>query len=708
MPTKYPKVPLVKPTPKISLRTVLIVPFVLQIFAAVGLVGWLSFRNGQTVVNDLATQLRAEISERIRQHLQTYTATPPLINEINATALKQSLLNIQNPNSMATYFWQQGKVFQGLGTIAFASESGDFVGANKTEGYVTFANESTDRAIVRYAADEPGNYSQLIRSRPNYDPRKRSWYKMAQKVGHPTWTPIEPSFSSRRLDATAVYPFYNETGTLQGVFMAEHSLSQIGNFLRRLKIGKSGQTFIVERSGLLVASSTQQEPFLIKGQEIERIQAEKSNDVLVQSTAQHLAERFGTLSQIHSPIQLDFLLNGERQFLQIVPFSDPQGLDWLIVVIVPEADFMEQINANTRTTILLCIVALVVAIIFGIFTTRGITQPIQRLRAASTAIAAGELDQKVEIKSINELGALAQSFNQMAQQLRESFTALEKANAELEISVDRRTAELKAANQEILQLNQRLKTENIRMSAELEVTRQLQIMILPKEEELQQIPELDMAGFMEPAQEIGGDYYDIIRQNDRIKISIGDVTGHGLESGVLMIMVQTALRTLLAHNETDPVKLLTTLNHTIYENVQRMNSDKTLSLSLLDYFQGTLSLSGQHEEIIVLRSGGEVERIDTIDLGFPIGLKANILEDVGVVSVPLNAGDVVVLYTDGITEAENMNRRQYGLERLIEVIKLNWQRSADDIRQAVIHDLREHIGAQKVYDDITLVVFKRK
>lgn len=139
-----------------------------------------------------------------------------------------------------------------------------------------------------------------------------------------------------------------------------------------------------------------------------------------------------------------------------------------------------------------------------------------------------------------------------------------------------------------------------------------------------------------------------------------------------------------------------------------MNCDKNLTFALLDYQGGTLPLSGQHEQIIVLRSGGLVELIDTIDLGFPLGIVSDIADFVAYADIQLKTGDVVVLYTDGITEAEDMNGLQYGLERLWEVTNRNRQRSAAEIRQAAIADLRQHIGEQTVYDDITLLVFKQK
>jgi serine phosphatase RsbU (regulator of sigma subunit) len=173
-------------------------------------------------------------------------------------------------------------------------------------------------------------------------------------------------------------------------------------------------------------------------------------------------------------------------------------------------------------------------------------------------------------------------------------------------------------------------------------------------------------------------------------------------------MTQTAVRTLQESNQTDPVQFLDILNRTIYSNVQRINPDKNLTLCLLDYDRGTLSLSGQHEEVIVVRAGGKVERIDTMNLGFPIGLDEEISDFIGIEQVQLNPDDVVVLYTDGITEAKDINRQQYGIERLCEVSSHNFSLSAEEIRQAVIEDVRRHIGSQKVFDDITLVVLKQK
>jgi CheY-like chemotaxis protein len=128
------------------------------------------------------------------------------------------------------------------------------------------------------------------------------------------------------------------------------------------------------------------------------------------------------------------------------------------------------------------------------------------------------------------------------------------------------------ANAEIQALNQRLKAENLRMETELDIARQLQQMLLPTTAEIQQIEGVDIAGFMQPAEEVGGDYFDVLNHNGDVKIGIGDITGHGLESGVLALMLQTAIRTLLINEERNPARLMDIVNG-IHYPTSSANSD---------------------------------------------------------------------------------------------------------------------------------------
>lgn len=305
----------------------------------------------------------------------------------------------------------------------------------------------------------------------------------------------------------------------------------------------------------------------------------------------------------------------------------------------------------------------------------------------------------LEMKAVNE-GRVYETL------LREVSNALE--GTLLVQRVQKNAYELSVANEEIRSLNDELKVENVRLGAELHVVRRLQQMILPTPTELQQVEGLEIVGYMQPADEVGGDYYDVLHDNGLLHIGIGDVTGHGLESGVLMLMTQASIRTLIEHGEHDPVKFVNTLNRLIYKNAQRMGTGKNLTFALVQYQGGQFNLVGQHEDVLVVRQGGQIERIDTTDLGFHVGLVDDISAWVKRATIVLQPGESMVLYTDGITEAINSNKQLYGIERLCEVLRQHWERSVEEIKQAVIDDLLRHIGTQKIFDDVTLIVIKQK
>ena len=279
---------------------------------------------------------------------------------------------------------------------------------------------------------------------------------------------------------------------------------------------------------------------------------------------------------------------------------------------------------------------------------------------------------------------------------------LEDSNTTLEKRVEKRTSEL-------LQTRE----ENTRMSTELEIGQELQTVILPREEELSEIEGLDIAGYMEAADEIGGDYYEVLQHDNGAIIGIGDVTGHGLESGIVMLMTQSIVRSQTYQENQSISSILKLANKTIHDNVSRMQSDKILTLLLLDYKRNngntaTITYSGQHETILIVRSNGELEEIDTDEAGFPIGLVTEADDYFKEETVGLQKGDTVVLYTDGITEAENSEKQLYGIERFRDVLSSHYEKSANDLKDCIIEDVKAYIGDHKVHDDITLVVLKQQ
>lgn len=696
---------------KIRLKTALVFPFILQITIAVGLVGYFSFRNGQQTVENLAQQLIQSVSVRIENHVLEYFNKSFQILRVTEDNVQAGNLDLNDFEGLRRYFWNVVTEGDLESYILYGNEQGEFIGVEHLEnGEIQLKIRTIETEPLRdiYRLDAQGNRDEFLKQ-AEYDPRKRPWYQVAKRAQKPTWSSIYPFFSRKNTDTafgiSAVLPVFEDDTNFRGVLCINITLLRITEFLKNLYISPHGQSFIIERSGDLVVSSKIEKPFKIQSQgedtKVERFSANQSEDITIRNTAQAFLKKFGSFVAIQNSEQVKFQQNGEWYYAQILPIQDQKGLDWLVVVVVPESDFMTEIQRNTTMTIGLCLIALGVATAMGILTASWITKPIFRLNEASHKLAEGELDQQVKVGGIKELEILANSFNGMARTLKESFDTLEE-------KVRERTGQLAEANQEIGNLNTRLKAENLRMGAELDILREMQQLILPKPQELAEIKDLDIVGYMKPATEVGGDYYDILFTNGIVTIGIGDVTGHGLESGILMVMIQAAVRTLKEVEEHDPIKFLNTLNRMIYYNLQRMNSDKNLTLAILTYSEGLLSISGQHEEILVIRQGGQVERIDTMDLGFPIGLDENISEFINNTLIELYHGDGVVLYTDGITEAQNMQKKFYGMDKLCQIISKNWHGEAELIKNAVVDDLNLFMGEQKQFDDITLLVIKKK
>ena len=442
---------LAKTPKKAQLRLLIVVPFVVQIFIAVGLTSYLSIRNGQQAINDVASELRSEISDRIQLRLQTYLEVPQQVNQFNAEAIEMGLVDLAQFSTLDRYLWKQIHQFNTLTSINLTSENEGYIGIIRREdNSITIG--ITDKTTGRHqswATDNQGNRTKILRINPNNAFRQQARYQEALKAGKPTWTKIDLTANPAYLRVWATQPIYNAQGQLLAVTSSSLSLSQISNFLRGLKIGHTGQTFIMERNGFLVATSALEKPFRInyKTGKPERLKATDSNNALTRATANHLVAVFGDLNKIDQSQPLEFRLNGKRQFVQVMPFRDEYGLNWLVVVVVPEADFMAQINANTRTTLLVCLLALMLAILVGMITSRWITEPIIRLSEASMAIASGKLDQNVEVEGVRELRVLATSFNKMVAQLRESFKALKQSNEELETRVEQRTAALRLSEE---------------------------------------------------------------------------------------------------------------------------------------------------------------------------------------------------------------------------------------------------------------------
>ena len=421
---------------KIPLTYILVIPFLLQLLIVVGLIGWLSFHNGQKAINNLASKFRQEVAARINEKVDQYLQTPHLINQLSANALKEDNLSIF-PIQGQKFFWQQMNLFKSVQWIYCGSaQKGEFLGVTRLERndalWLAFSNQSTDFLRYQYALDSQSNITNSRQGSKKYDSRNRPWYKVAIKAGQAKWSNIYKGFSSKSPLISAVLPVYDRQNNLKAVCSIDIYLSEeLSEFLKNIEMGQTGQAFILDTKGILLASSIAE----IESEDKDRLGFQKavdSNNKLIKLTAQYLTEKYKNFSQIDKIEQLNFLENGEQIFMQVSPYKDEYGLNWLTIVVIPEKEFMTDLNENTKSTIQLCILALAIAVGLGLLMVQWITKPIKKLSIAARAIYDGELNQNVSIKGVRELVILAESFNKMTKELAESFKNLESKNQELQ------------------------------------------------------------------------------------------------------------------------------------------------------------------------------------------------------------------------------------------------------------------------------------
>jgi serine phosphatase RsbU (regulator of sigma subunit) len=262
---------------------------------------------------------------------------------------------------------------------------------------------------------------------------------------------------------------------------------------------------------------------------------------------------------------------------------------------------------------------------------------------------------------------------------------------------------LQQANTDLIQTRDKL-------WGEMELAKKIQTVLLPKRPT---IPGYEISARMMPADEVGGDYYDIINVGNRDWVVIGDVSGHGIPSGLVMMMVQTSIQLVLNQfPDISPPGLLTNVNNVISDNIRKLGEKKYMTITVMAcHSDGNFSFSGLHQDIMVYRyETNSIELVET--QGMWLGIEENIRPMLEIDTVRLHSGDMMLLYTDGITEAwkkdkkGDLDKRKlelFGDERLQKIFKSCGKRTTDDVISNIVRELEGyHRG-----DDVTMVVLKR-
>ena len=281
-----------------------------------------------------------------------------------------------------------------------------------------------------------------------------------------------------------------------------------------------------------------------------------------------------------------------------------------------------------------------------------------------------------------------------------------------ELTERSRTAAARRSSNELALENTRLVTQiatevahRVERNRELDSAREVQQRLFPQA--YPPIAGLDYAGACRPAQGVGGDYYDFIRlSGTELGLAIGDVSGKGISAALLMATLRAYLHAQTTHRVTDLADMMVNLNRLVYES-SAANRYATFFYAQYDSTTRRLEyVNAGHNPPLIFRTDGDRCDVLRLDVGGPvIGLMPEYFPGCSYIaqSVTLEAGDVLVLFTDGVSEAMNAAGEEWGDERLSQVIETNRALSARQLIDRIMRTSDEFVGGADQYDDMTLI-----
>ncbi len=358
----------------------------------------------------------------------------------------------------------------------------------------------------------------------------------------------------------------------------------------------------------------------------------------------------------------------------IYPFRDPNNplRSFSVKYNVSYGALTDRIRETRNNMVVLALFGIVIALFIGDIIAGKITSPIKTLTEGAVKIGAGDLTTRIAVKSKSEIGKLANTFNQMAQDLEKSTQDL---------------------------------VEKEKMTRELELAGEIQKELLPTD--LPKISNLDIAASLVSATEVGGDCYDFLPfDEDNMIFYIGDVTGHGVPAGLVSAINNAIVPAFMEQYKTTQ-ELIVHLNH-LLEQKTRPNVFMTMVMAHWNISTAKLGFTQAGHDPIFHYSASNKQVNEMSHGGMALGMTSDISAIVTTEYIDMQPGDVAVLYTDGIPEAWKSDTENYGMDRFKQSIAKNsLLPTAQEIHDGLIKDVRDFMGDYPQADDITLIVVRR-
>jgi sigma-B regulation protein RsbU (phosphoserine phosphatase) len=493
------------------------------------------------------------------------------------------------------------------------------------------------------------------------------WYQIPKELDRPIWT--EPYYdvgAGEIVMATYSVPFYKTVSgarELMGIVTADISLSWLQQMVASIKIAQTGYGFLITKNGTFV---THPDSRIIMNETIFSV-AEARDDTRLRELGRKMIKGQSGFVPFKS------LITGEKCWMAYAPLSSS---GWSLGVLFPQDELMADISRLNRTVLSLSLAGFLVILAVIVLIARSITKPLRLLSRATEDIGSGNLDVEIPpIKSRDEVGKLADSFNYMKSSLKKYIEEL---------------TEITAAKE--------------RIESELKIAHDIQAGILHKI--FPAFPdrhEFDIYAAVEPAREVGGDLYDFFFiDDDHLCFTVGDVSGKGVPAALFMAIIMTLIKTKAAEG----LKADTILN----KLNEALSSDNpsfmfvTLFLGVLNIRTGKLEYcSGGHNPPYVVLSNGDIKPLETTN-----GIALGIMQDFSYESrkIVLKEGDSIFVYTDGVTEALNEKDEFFSEQRMIKELAVLRQGPVEEVVAGMFEKIRAYSKGVEQTDDITMMILK--
>ena len=562
-----------------------------------------------------------------------------------------------------------GRLYKGYTTsFLAASKNGYFICAE--------TNTGTDGNTIDFSED----------FLTGYDARTRPWYQKGEKATKPIFSDIYNDTGGIPTIA-CVAPYYYGNGDFAGVISIAYRTENIYKIVVETAVGVDGFSFILDSSGNVIISAKNEGIFATKEEDYDL--REKAAPDLAEATKKMAAGETGVAS---------ILIDDSKYYLAYAPmpetnwsFGTLMNHDTLLApALSARANLSKQMN-DFRNSIeqlffSMFIISVVLLVLLSVWmflgssrVSKNFVKPIQELSNGVQEISGGNFDKKLEIKTGDEIEQLANSFNTMTDNLKTYMANLEEVTAAEE-----------------------------RIATELKVATNIQLSALPHDFPGHEA--FEIYATMHAAKEVGGDFYDFyMLDENHLMMTIADVSGKGVPAALFMMQGKTILKNLAMTMQSpdDLAAVMALANQQLCQGNDEMMFI-TVFIAMLDLKTGKLIyVNGGHNPPMLYRDAENKFHYMDVEQNCVLGLMDEM--DFEQQETQMNHGDIIYLYTDGVTEAMNKNREQYGEDRLENCLnttehKCNLQMLLDSVKES----LAQHVQDAEQSDDITMLSVRFK